>query len=136
MHRPSLIEVYSALSDETRLRMVHLLAESPLCVCHLQDILGLTQVAASKHLATLRTRGLVESRRHEQWMIYSLPAQRPRELDWQIRCLQECLSSHPIFQGDLRKLAALQPDCCWVGQLVQAPCPTPRSVAKAKRTRT
>jgi ArsR family transcriptional regulator len=134
MKPPLLIEIYNCLCDETRLRIVHLLARSPLCVCHLQDILGLTQVAASKHLAYLRQRGLVESQRHEQWMIYSLPAERPRELDWQLRCLQDCLPAHPLFRDDLRKLKARQSDCCWVAEAVgAAPAAAPR-VSKTKRT--
>jgi len=132
-HLP-LIEVYNCLCDETRLRIVHLLARSPLCVCHLQDILGLTQVAASKHLAYLRQRGLVESRRHEQWMIYSLPAERPRELDWQLRCLQDCLPTHPVFRDDLRKLKARQSDCCWVAEAVAATPTATRRVSKTKLT--
>lgn len=124
MKSAPLIEIYNCLCDETRLRIVHLLGHTPLCVCHLQEILGLTQVAASKHLAYLRRRGLVESRRHEQWMIYSLPAQRPRELDWQLRCLQDCLPTHPIFRADLRKLKALQPECCWVIEKLEAGSPS------------
>jgi ArsR family transcriptional regulator len=107
-----LIEVYNCLCDETRLRIVHLLERSPLCVCHLQDILGLSQVAVSKHLAYLRQRGLVQVARQGQWMIYSLPATRPRELDWQLRCLQDCMSTHPIFRTDLRKLKAQQDGYC------------------------
>lgn len=129
-----LIEVYNCLCDETRLRIVHLLEQSPLCVCHLQDILGLTQVAASKHLAYLRKRGLVDSRRHEQWMIYSLPAERPRELDWQLRCLQDCLPTHPVFREDLRKLQARQSDCCWVTEAAGARSIAPAQVSKTKRT--
>ncbi len=128
MATPRLIEVYNCLCDETRLRIVHLLARSPLCVCHLQAILGLTQVAASKHLAYLRRRGLVESRRHEQWMIYSLPTERPRELDWQLRCLQDCLPTHPVFRNDLLKLDSRQSDCCWVSEVMGArPTPTIRA---------
>ncbi len=134
MQPPQLIEIYNCLCDETRLRIVHLLGQTPLCVCHLQDILGLTQVAASKHLAYLRQRGLVESRRHEQWMIYSLPAERPRELDWQLRCLQDCLPTHPVFRDDLRKLKARQSDCCWVAEAFGAgPTASARST-KTKRT--
>ena len=131
MQHLQLIEVYNCLCDETRLRIVHLLAQSPLCVCHLQDVLGLTQVAASKRLAYLRQRGLVKSRRHEQWMIYSLPAERPRELDWQLRCLQDCLPTLPVFREDLRKLKARQSDCCWVAEAVGAATQYP---AKTKRT--
>ena len=134
MRRPPLIEIYNCLCDETRLRIVHLLAQSPLCVCHLQDILGLTQVAASKHLAYLRRRGLVESKRHEQWMIYSLPAQGPRELDWQLRCLQDCLPTHPVFRADLRKWKARQSDCCWVAETVGAAPIAPARSPKPKRS--
>ena len=129
MKEPQLIEIYNCLCDETRLRIVHLLGQTPLCVCHLQDILGLTQVAASKHLAYLRQRGLVEARRHEQWMIYSLPGKPPRELEWQLRCLQDCLPTHPMFRQDLRKLKARQADCCWVAETFGAtPAATPRSL--------
>ncbi|MEN9676056.1 MAG: hypothetical protein RIS76_1952 [Verrucomicrobiota bacterium] len=115
---PNLIEVYNCLCDETRLRIVQLLSKSPLCVCHLQEILGLTQVSASKHLAYLRGRGLVEATRHEQWMIYSLPLRPSRELDWQLKCLQDCLTTHPVFRNDLRKLKSRQADCGWVAEAV------------------
>ncbi len=134
MQRPQLIEVYNCLCDEKRLRIVHLLAQSPLCVCHLQDILGLTQVAASKRLAYLRQRGLVESRRHEQWMIYSLPAKRTRELDWQLRCLQDCLTTHPVFGDDLRKLKDRQSDCCWVAGVAGAALTASVRSSKSKLT--
>jgi len=97
-------------------------------------MLGLTQVAASKHLAYLRRRGLVEARRHEQWMIYSLPAKLPRELDWQLRCLQDCLPTHPLFRDDLRKLKARQSDCCWVAEAAGANAAATRRFSKIKRT--
>lgn len=136
MEAPELIKVYRCLCDVTRLRIVHLLVQSPLCVCHLQDILGLTQVATSKHLAYLRRRGVVVSRRHEQWMIYSLASKRPAELDWQLRCLQDCLTTHPVFRKDLLKWKALQSDCCWAAHVIgtmsvsairtsNTPCPNP-----------
>ncbi|MGZ8900480.1 MAG: ArsR/SmtB family transcription factor [Limisphaerales bacterium] len=134
MKSSQLIEIYNCLCDKTRLRIVHLLAKSPLCVCHLQDILGLTQVAASKHLAYLRHRGLVESRRHEQWMIYSLPAKPPRELDWQLRCLQDCLPTDPVFRDDLRKLKALQSDCNWVAEAVEGKPSSGSRSSRAKQT--
>lgn len=134
MQTPPLIQIYNCLSDATRLRIVHLLTQSPLCVCHLQEILGLTQVAASKHLAYLRQRGLVEARRHEQWMIYSLPEKRPRELDWQLRCLQDCLPTHPEFREDLRRLKARQSDCCWVAEAAGAGQSPGGRVRKPKRT--
>ena len=45
---------HACLSDPTRLRLVSLLLDGPLCVCHLQDILREPQVKISKHLAYLK----------------------------------------------------------------------------------
>ena len=103
-----LVQIYRCLCDETRLRILHLLTQGPLCVCHFQEILQAPQVAVSKHLAYLRNSGLVVSRRREQWMIYSLPEKAPKELDLQLRCLQDCVQSIPIFKEDLRRLKSIQ----------------------------
>ena len=114
----SLVQIYRCLCDTTRLRILHLLKQGPLCVCHFQDILQLPQVAVSKHLGYLRRTGMVEARRHEQWMIYSLPASPGRELDLQLRCLQDCVQTEPVFRGDLRRLKALGPKCNWIPQAI------------------
>ncbi|HAM72135.1 MAG TPA: ArsR family transcriptional regulator [Verrucomicrobiales bacterium] len=106
-----LIEIYHCLCDETRLRIMHLLAQAPLCVCHLQEVLGLSQVATSKHLAYLRKRGLVVARRQGQWVIYSLPPGPPRELEWQLRCLADCREAHPLLAADLRTFQTIRFDC-------------------------
>ena len=118
----NLVQMYRCLCDETRLRILHLLKQGPLCVCHFQDILQLPQVAVSKHLAYLRRTGMVEARRHEQWMIYSLPASPGRELDLQLRCLQDCVQTEPVFRADLRRLKGLGPKCNWIPGALEAPC--------------
>lgn len=61
------------------MRLLNLLEESPLCVCHLQTLLDAPQVKISKQLAYLKTAGLVESERRGTWMIYRL-AQPSSEL--------------------------------------------------------
>lgn len=109
-----LLQIYRCLCDETRLRILHLLAQGPLCVCHFQTILKLPQVAVSKHLAYLRAHGLVTATRHEKWMIYRLPEKAPAELDLQLRCLQDCVQTHPIFRDDLKRLRKIRSDCEWV----------------------
>ncbi len=109
-----LLEIYKCLCDETRLRMLHLLTKGPLCVCHFQDILDLPQVTVSKHLSYLRAKKMVQSRRHEQWMIYSLPASPSRELARQLSCLQDCVQSHPVFKRDLSRLKKVRCDCDWI----------------------
>ena len=123
----NLVQIYRCLCDETRLRILHLLQQGPLCVCHFQEILRLPQVAVSKHLAYLRRTGMVEAHRHEQWMIYSLPAATGRELDLQLRCLHDCAQEGPVFHADLDRLKALGSKCQWIPQALGAS-------AAAKRT--
>lgn len=114
-----LIEIYQCLCDPTRLRILHLLQGGELCVCHFQEILGEPQVKISKHLAYLRTHGLVEARKEANWMIYGLPAKRPAQLTANLACLQDCVREDPVFRRDAArrdkladKFAASSPVCC------------------------
>ncbi len=100
-----LVRIYQCLCDPTRLRILHLLTQTPLCVCHFQEILGEPQVKISKHLAYLRERGMVVAERQQNWMIYSLPQNRDAELEANLKCLQDCAQSDPVFKRDLRSLA-------------------------------
>jgi ArsR family transcriptional regulator len=61
------------LGDDTRLRIFTLLTKAELCVCEIEENLGLSQSLVSNHLAALRRAGLVESRRDEEdarWVFY------------------------------------------------------------------
>src|SRR5215211_77896 len=107
-----LIEIYQCFCDRTRLRILHLLTQSPLCVCHFQTILGEPQVKISKHLGYLRERGLVEVERDQNWMVYSLPTKRTPELQLNLQSLQDCVQSDKTFANDLKKLGAIQKSCC------------------------
>jgi ArsR family transcriptional regulator len=63
---------FKALSDETRFKIVVLLSGGELCVCNIEESLGLSQAKVSRHLSVLRYSGIVKSRRHGQWIYYSL----------------------------------------------------------------
>lgn len=104
-----LVTIYECLCDRTRLRLLNLLAVRPLCVCHFQEVLDEPQVKISKHLAYLRTRGLVEAAREGNWMIYRLPAKRSKELEKNLRCLQDCAQEDPQFRRDRAKLERREP---------------------------
>ena len=65
-------DIYKCIADPQRLRIINLLNEGPLCVCHLQEILDATQVKMSKQLAGMKQLGIIESRREGTWMVYSL----------------------------------------------------------------
>ena len=68
----ALTNVYAALADPTRLRILSLLGDDEVCVCHLHASLAVPQPTASRHLAYLRKSGLVEARRDGVWMHYRL----------------------------------------------------------------
>ena len=68
---------FKALADRTRLRILALLGNNEVCVCHIHDSLGLPQPTVSRHLAYLRRTGLVAARRDGVWMHYR---SRPRSI--------------------------------------------------------
>jgi ArsR family transcriptional regulator len=117
MSASDLIEIYQCFCDETRLRILNLLAQGPLCVCHLQEVLGESQVKISKHLSYLKSKAVVASERHQNWMIYFLPMVRSNELEANLKCLQDCVQTHAVFKADLRRLAKVQPKVDWLNDL-------------------
>ena len=62
--------LFRALADETRLRLLNLIADREICVCYFVEILGLSQPKISRHLAYLRNAGIVSARRDGKWMHY------------------------------------------------------------------
>lgn len=116
----NLVNIYECLCDLTRLRLLHVLTQGPLCVCHFQEILDEPQVKISKHLAYLRSRGLVEVERSGNWRIYSLPAKPSRELAANLACLQDCAREKALFRRDLARWKKLSPQLAATG-----PCGCP-----------
>lgn len=65
-------ELFSALADPTRLRIVAALARRELCVCDVSAAVGLSRSASSHHLKLLRDLGLVRARRDGRLVFYAL----------------------------------------------------------------
>ena len=99
-----LAAIFKAFSDPSRLRILHLLLQQPLCVCHLQELLDLPQVNVSQDLAYLRKAGLVDFTRVQTWKVYRLRSPRLREVELSLRCLAESAQSDPILSSDLKRL--------------------------------
>jgi len=109
--------LFSALSNEVRLRCLTILQlEGELCVCELTHALDLSQPMMSRHLALLRSSGLVTDRRVGQWVYYQI---NPKLDGWVQQILeitaQENLGVEP-YATDLQLLKAM-PDrpeaaCC------------------------
>ena len=70
-----LAAVFKALADETRLEMLALLSNhGELCVCDLQQVLGINQSKTSRHLQYLKHAGLLTDRRAGLWVHYHIAA--------------------------------------------------------------
>jgi ArsR family transcriptional regulator len=74
----SLEDAFKAFADPTRLRILGLLAGGEICVCNIHECLGIPQPTASRHLAYLRKKGLVLTRKDGLWVHYTLaPLEEP-----------------------------------------------------------
>jgi ArsR family transcriptional regulator, arsenate/arsenite/antimonite-responsive transcriptional repressor len=108
----SLVAIYKCLCDLNRLRILHLLQEGPLCVCHLQETLGIGPTRTSQQLAFLRKHGMVEVKVSGPWRIYSLPEKPGAALSANLACLQDCVTTYPQFSADRVKLAKVRKSIC------------------------
>jgi len=112
-------ELFKALADETRLRILNLLVRGELCVCDIMTVLDIGQSKVSRHLACLRNVGLVNDRRNGVWMHYSLAKPsgitHRRVLEW----LAEAATELPEAAADLKALRARQRHAAQCGT-----CPT------------
>ena len=103
----TLIDLCKALSDDTRLRMLALLASSEICVCHIHGALGIPQPTASRHLAHLRRAGLVTTRRDGLWVHYRLAFPADPALALVLRAALQALGQVSRVSVDRRRLGSL-----------------------------
>ncbi|KAB2952616.1 winged helix-turn-helix transcriptional regulator [Heliorestis acidaminivorans] len=64
------VELFKVLGDKSRLTILALLMNKPLCVCEIVNYLGMTQPAVSQHLRRLKALELVKERKEGQWVVY------------------------------------------------------------------
>jgi len=75
------IELFHALSDETRLEIVELLRKGERCVCELTDTLDAAQSRLSFHLRVLKDAGIVRDRKDGRWVHYELSPDAFEEIE-------------------------------------------------------
>jgi ArsR family transcriptional regulator len=100
----ALTTVYAALADATRLRILSLLGDGEVCVCHIHASLDVPQPTASRHLAYLRKSGLVEARREGIWMHYQLAAIDNPVVAAVVKAAMHALTHTAIAAKDERRL--------------------------------
>jgi ArsR family transcriptional regulator len=75
------IELFHALSDETRLEIIELLRKGERCVCELTDTLDAAQSRLSFHLRVLKDAGIVRDRKDGRWVHYELDPEAFDEME-------------------------------------------------------
>jgi ArsR family transcriptional regulator len=98
MDKPN--QLFKAFSDETRLRILNLLAQRDHCVCEFQAILRVPQPRISRHLAYLRRSGLVNVSKCGKWAMYGLAKPRNSVHASLLRCVNGCFSNIDFLQRD------------------------------------
>ncbi len=66
------IRVMKALSEPNRVKIVKMLQRKSMCVCELQEALGIAQSSVSKHLKLLEEAGIVDYQKDGLWVNYFL----------------------------------------------------------------
>lgn len=115
---------FQALGDNTRLRLLNLIGDQEICVCYFVEILGGPQPKISRHLAYLRSAGLVAARREGKWMHYRTVMPPHIGASQVLRQTLAWLKDEKAMQADKVRLAKA---CCSPSKyalLEGAPLPT------------
>ena len=99
--------LFRALADNTRLRILALLAAGEICVCHIHGALAIPQPTASRHLAYLRRTGLVAARKDGLWVHYRIAVPSDPAMAAVLAATIEALRSRRGISNDRRKLSGL-----------------------------
>ena len=105
----SIEELFKALADRTRLRLINLMGDDEVCVCFFVEVLKLNQPKISRHLAYLRKAGVVAARREGKWMHYRIvepPDPRAANIFREVRA---SLANDAGMKRDHARLAQI---CC------------------------
>jgi len=87
--REKAVQMFHALSDDTRLRLIEKLKDGEQCVCDLTECLKTGQSRLSFHLRVLKEAGLVIDRPEGRWIYYSLNQEAIHELEDLVGWLKE-----------------------------------------------
>ena len=124
-------KLFKAFSDETRLRILNLLAQRDHCVCEFQSILRVPQPTISRHLACLRRTTLVRTRRHGKMILYSLSPARDSVHASLLRCLRGCFAEIGFLRRDITRDRQSKP-VFWNNNI----CRTPARHNRSRGTKT
>lgn len=99
-----MVDIFKALSEESRLRILAIILQDEMCVCEIEECLKMTQSNASRHLTALKQCGILDSYKKAQWTYYKLNEEflkNNKELyEYLIRILKE----QSTYQADMEQM--------------------------------
>lgn len=97
-------DIFQALSDNTRLRIVRLLAETndEVCLCEISETLDEPEYKLSRHFKILRQSGLLSATKEGRWVYHQVVRNTPF-LNMLIGAVQALPDSEKIFNADLKR---------------------------------
>ena len=119
--------VFKALADKTRLRILALLGNNEVCVCHIHDSLGVPQPTVSRHLAYLRKSGLVAARRDGVWMHYQVSTSLSPAVQGVIAAAVDALQQLPATSQDRKQFQRSFGQLYVLGTAAGGACCAPRA---------
>lgn len=101
----SLKNIFKALSDQNRIRIMKMLENRELCLCEISKILGLANSTVSKHLSILRDAGLIIDYKDGKWVNFRL-AKAPESMYVKEiqNLIKKWLTDDEIIRSDARKI--------------------------------
>jgi ArsR family transcriptional regulator, arsenate/arsenite/antimonite-responsive transcriptional repressor len=102
-------EIFAALADRTRLRLLNLMRDGEVCVCFFAETLGTNNPKISRHLAYLKRAGLVAGRRDGKWMHYRITKPKDKHAAEVFEATMKMLAADPEMKADRVRLIDF---CC------------------------
>ena len=98
-------QIFKALSEESRLRILSVLFVGELCVCDIEDVLQLTQSNVSRHLTILKNAGIIKSYKNAQWIYYSIDDEFKSDSEELYRFLEQRINKLSTYDADIERLS-------------------------------
>jgi ArsR family transcriptional regulator, arsenate/arsenite/antimonite-responsive transcriptional repressor len=102
----SVMNIFKALGDPNRIRIIKMLENRALCMCEIREILQLSNATVSKHLSILRNAGLVEDTKDGKWVNFALPGKPESPIVSEVLSLLKRTLNEEDSVGTDRKKAA------------------------------
>lgn len=112
-------DVFKALSDENRLRVLHLIMNGYWCGCEIEVLLEMTQSNVSRHLAKLKSAGVIKGDKSAQWVHYTINETFSNKHHDLYNYLSSQFKENEVFKNDLKRVehyTASGMSCTWIAE--------------------